>query len=45
MAELAKPFGSIAVVHLLDDDYTPMEFVVEVWELFFRTRPRDRYTR
>jgi ATP-dependent Clp protease adaptor protein ClpS len=35
MTELAKPFGSMAVVRLLDDYYTPMEFVVEVLELFF----------
>ena len=35
MTELANPFGSMAVVRLLDDYYTPMEFVVEVLELFF----------
>jgi ATP-dependent Clp protease adaptor protein ClpS len=41
MTELAKPFGSMAVVRLLDDNYTPMEFVVEVLEFFFE---KDRET-
>ena len=41
MTELANPFGSMAVVRLLDDYYTPMEFVVEVLELFFE---KDRET-
>ena len=41
MAELAKPIGTMAVVRLLDDDYTPMEFVVQVLELFFE---KDRET-